>query len=80
LGSQEPAVLPQRVYLRGHLASLFAELEIDRALALDLFDRQYPRESKIEPAPEPRFGPVTMAIVAGLGCIAILAVILAFVH
>jgi cytoskeletal protein RodZ len=80
LGSQEPAVLPQRVYLRGQLASIMRELRTDSADALEVFDAQYPSESKIEAAPDPRLPPMTMAIVAGLGGIAIIAVILAFVR
>lgn len=80
LGSEEPAVLPQRVYLRGHLGSMARELDVDVGQVLGLFDAQYPSESKIEEAPVTRFHPGTMAVAAGLGGIAIFAVILAFVH
>src|SRR2546423_385829 len=80
MGSQEPAVLPQRVYLRGHLVSIVRELRVDLAQVLALFDAQYPTAPKIDDEPEKSSHPMTMFIAAGLGCIAIIAVILAFVH
>jgi cytoskeletal protein RodZ len=80
LGSREPAVLPQRVYLRGQLANVARYAGLDVASALAQFDEEHPPESRIEAAPVPRFAPMTMAFFAGLGGIAIIAVILAFVR
>jgi cytoskeletal protein RodZ len=80
LGSREPAVLPQRIYLRGQLEVVARHIGVDVHEALSRFDVEHPAESRIEEAPTSRFTPVTMAFIAGLGSLAILAVILAFVR
>ncbi len=73
-------VLPERVYLRGHLAVLARELRLDVAALQSRFDIESPElpTTKIV-APPPRFQGAGVAVVAGLAGIAILAVVLSFV-
>jgi cytoskeletal protein RodZ len=81
LGATDPAILPQRIYLRGHVGVIAKDLGLDPVDAYARFDRENPTESKIEAAVvEPRFSKASMAGVAALGGIGIIAVILAFVH
>jgi cytoskeletal protein RodZ len=80
LGATDPAILPQRVYLRGHVAVIAKELALDHAETLRRFDREYPNESKIEAAPEPRISRASVAAAAALSGIGIIAIILAFVN
>jgi cytoskeletal protein RodZ len=80
LGATDPAVLPQRIYLRGQVGVLAKDLGLDLVEAYRRFDNENPTESKIEAvAREPRINRVTMAAAAALGGIGIIAVILAFV-
>jgi hypothetical protein len=81
LGDEGSALLPERVYLRGHLNVLLNEMQVaDGELGLRLFDLEY--DQPIEPETleaAPTYGVGTMAVGAGLGCVALLAVIVAFV-
>lgn len=73
------AVLPERVYLRGHLGVVANELGLDRSEMNDLFDRAYPRSQNVSLGPvAPRLSTGSMALMAGLGGMALLAVVLAF--
>jgi len=73
------AVLPERVYLRGHLGVVANELGLDRGEMNELFDRAYPPSQNVSIGPVgPRFSAGSMALVAGLGGMALLAVVLAF--
>lgn len=73
------AVLPERVYLRGHLGVVANELGLDRTEMNDLFDRAYPPNQSVSLGPAgPRFSTGSMALVATLGGMALLAVVLAF--
>jgi cytoskeletal protein RodZ len=78
LGATDPAILPQRVYLRGHVGVVAKDLGLELSEAFERFDREYPTESKVEPVVEPRSSRVSMAAAAALGGIGIIAVILAF--
>ncbi len=73
------AVLPERVYLRGQLLVLARRVGLDEARALALFDDAYPEPATRDIEVERRFPAGVMALAAGLGCVAILAVVLAFV-
>lgn len=75
------SLLPERVYLRGHLSVLATDLCLDREQTLALFDDAYPAAPTTQDliAQNPRFGTGSMAVAAGLACAAILAVVLAFV-
>jgi cytoskeletal protein RodZ len=78
---EEPisAVLPERVYLRGQLVVLARELGLDGAELRRLFDEQYPAAPAREASPSTsRFSPASITLVAGMGCIALVAVVLAF--
>ena len=73
------AVLPERVYLRGHMLVLVRELDIAQEEALRLFDARYPEAPKTEDlVAQRRFGTGSVALAAGLAGIAVLAVVLAF--
>lgn len=81
LGATDPAIVPQRVYLRGHVGVIAKDLGLDLGEAYARFDREYPTESKIEEvAVQPGFSRASMAAAAALGGIGIIAVILAFAH
>ncbi len=81
LGENISAILPERVYLRGHLAVIAREMKLDPEESLALFDAENPpEENKIEAELEPRFGPGTLALAAGCGAIALVAIVLAFVQ
>ncbi len=82
LGENVSAVLPERVYLRGQVVILARELGIDPEEARQWFDDENPvahvtTEDLLE---APRFGPGTTIVAASLGCIALLAIVLAFVN
>src|SRR5262245_50157530 len=47
LGATDPAILPQRVYLRGHVGVVAKDLGIDLVEAYARFDAENPTESKI---------------------------------
>lgn len=79
LGSTEPAILPQRVYLRGHVGVLAKDLGVDMEDAFSRFDIEQPAEPKFYEEPDmPRVNRASMAAAAALGGIGIIAVILAF--
>lgn len=80
LGATDPAILPQRIYLRGHVGVFAKELGVDLVEAYARFDRENPTESRIEEAEQPRVSRGSMAAAAALGGIGIIAVILAFAH
>lgn len=79
LGAPVADVLPERVYLRGHLGLLVRELELDHTAVMDAFDAAFPRDPDPEDdsAPPPSFGRREFALAAGLGGVALLAVVLA---
>jgi cytoskeletal protein RodZ len=73
------ALLPERVYLRGQLCSLARELRLDPVEGLRHFDARYPVSPWSEEVAERgRFSVGTITLAAGLGCIAVVAVVLAF--
>jgi cytoskeletal protein RodZ len=79
LGDSGPAVLPPRIYLRGHLGLVASALELDPEEALRLFDETYPPDDDAPLTSDlPRLRMSSMAIAAGLTGVGILAVILAF--
>src|SRR5688572_26780883 len=80
LGGSDPAILPQRIYLRGFVGVLAIDLGVDQSLAFQRYDAENPTESKIEPAPESRVSRFSMAAVAAIGGIGVIAVILAFAN
>lgn len=80
LGSTEPAVLPQRVYLRGHLSVLARELGMDIEDTLHQFDLMFPRASEMERMERPRTNAAATAIGVGLVGIGVFAVILAWIR
>ncbi len=78
---EEPiaAVLPERVYLRGHLKVVARALKLDAEVMVELFDRAHPvapatTEQDVEPSRPIR----RLAVSAGLYGIAIIAVVVAF--
>lgn len=80
---EEPisGIVPERVYLRGHLSVLARELKIDRDETLALFDAAYPEAPTTEDLVNaPRFGTGSVAVAAGLATVALLAVVLAFAN
>ena len=79
LGAPVVDELPERVYLRGHLGLLVRELDLDHAAVMDAFDAAFPRdpEPEVEYGPPPAFGRRELALAAGLGGVALLAVVLA---
>ncbi|MCK6551958.1 helix-turn-helix domain-containing protein [Myxococcota bacterium] len=80
LGADDPAILPQRVYLRGHLTVLARELGVSVTDALAAFDREHPVAMAEEPRDEPRFPRTAVAGAAALCTIGIIAVLLAFLQ
>lgn len=75
------AVIPPRVYLRGHALVVAKELGVPSAEAGALFDESFPEsgDDSID-LTGPHFARAHMAIAAGLGSIAILALVLAIVR
>lgn len=74
------AILPERVYLRGHLGVLVREVGADVAHFEALFDEAFPLAQDEDEAPEQRrFRSQSMAVSATLGGVALLSVIAAFV-
>lgn len=75
------AVIPPRVYLRGHAMVVARELGIPVAEAGQLFDDSFPEsgDESID-LTGPAFARAHMALAAGLGSIAILALVLAIVR
>lgn len=81
LGEPVSAVLPERVYLRGHLGVLASELGADRSRLEAAFDADNPvDEVEMTRAPErDRFRAQSFAVTATLGGVALLSVVAAFV-
>ncbi|MEL6186958.1 MAG: hypothetical protein AAFU79_20220 [Myxococcota bacterium] len=75
------AVLPERVYLRGHLGVLAEELGADRGRLEAAFDAAHPADvSEKTPVPQrARFRAQSFAVTATLGGVALLSVVAAFV-
>lgn len=75
------AILPERVYLRGHMRVLARELSADVSELEALFDDAYPAAVAFAaPTPEKaRFRAQSMALSAALGGVAIASVVAAFV-
>lgn len=79
IGEDVNAVLPPRVYLRGHAGLLADELGIDRTELLDLFDQKYPEMIEAdEVVHAPRIPVRMVAVAAAMSGVGILAIILAF--
>lgn len=80
LGAPDPAILPQRIYMRGHIIIIARELGIPTDEAARLFDAEHPVERTVEEEVRPPgFNRPAVALAAGLCSIAVLAVILAFI-
>jgi len=77
---EEPisAVLPERVYLRGHTATLAKELGMDIEEVLRAFDVRYPTDPPSTGDLESGWATRSTIVGAGLGCFALIAVALAF--
>ncbi|MBK8013408.1 MAG: helix-turn-helix domain-containing protein [Deltaproteobacteria bacterium] len=73
------ALLPERVYLRGHLSILARELEIDVRDTQDLFELENPEPRTIDVLPPPRFSPNAIAVAAAIGGIAVFLIVLVLV-
>jgi cytoskeletal protein RodZ len=82
MGENVSAVLPERVYLRGQVLTLARELGLDVSAARELFEQEHPvvKPPVTEDIVEPRFSAGTTVLAASLGCIALLAIVLAFVN
>src|SRR5687767_5504988 len=80
LGENVSAVLPERVYLRGQLVLIAREIGVPIAEARAMFDAENPVvEVQSVDLDAPRISPGTTVLAASLGCIALLAIVLAFV-
>ena len=67
------------VEAQGRLSQLRAELGLDSAKIGELFDLAYPVKEKVGLTPvAPRFSTGSLALMVGLGGMALLAVVLAF--
>ena len=74
------AILPERVYLRGHLGVLARELGTDVSACESLFDAAFPVALNPPESPErARFRTQSVAVSAALGGVAVLSVVAAFV-
>ncbi len=80
MGQPISSMLPERVYMRGHLGVVAAELGLDRAKMNEMFDQAYARGEVTKPSPSSRshIGAASVAVMVGLGGMAVLAVVLAF--
>ena len=80
LGEDVSVILPERVYLRGQVAAISRELGLDPAEAKATFDREHPEVARPEHLSGGRaLSHRSLAVAATFGCIAIVAVVLAFV-
>lgn len=80
LGGTDPALLPSRVYLRGHLLLVVNELALDPVRALALFDLAFPIAPDSMPGSElPRMSRASVAFAAGLAGLGVLAIVLSVV-
>lgn len=77
---EEPisAVLPERVYLRGHTSTIARELGMDVEEVLRAFDVRYPVDAPDTDDIESGWARRSTIVGAGLGCFALIAVALAF--
>lgn len=73
------ALLPERVYLRGHLSILAREVNMDIKDTQDLFELENPEPRTEDLIPPTRANPNTVALAAALGGIAVFAIVLALV-
>lgn len=74
------AILPERVYLRGHLMVLAQELRCRSDEIARLFEEAYPDDRDAPELPEKeRFRQQSVAVSAALGGVALLSVVAAFV-
>ncbi|MBX2811126.1 MAG: helix-turn-helix domain-containing protein [Myxococcales bacterium] len=81
LGERVSAILPERVYLRGHLGVLAISLGADRTALESAFDATFPlvQEQQAMPVAQTRFRSQSMAVGAALGGVALLSVVAALV-
>lgn len=79
LGEPPTGVLPERVYMRGHLSVLAKELGIDEPEVLANFDKAYPKALKDTASDSSGSLPArTLILMVCLGGLALLAVVFAF--
>lgn len=78
LGEDDGGILPARIYLRGHLTVIAKELGLSVPEVLEALEASHPAPPQKELIVERRLPAVTIAVAAGLGGIAILAVVIAF--
>lgn len=80
MGEPVSAVLPERIYLRGHLSVLARELGANVASLESIFDEAFPEAVEEEETPEQsRFRSQSVALSAALGGVALVSVVAAFV-
>ncbi len=72
-------ILPERVYLRGHLGVLADQLGADRSAWLKAFDNVFPASNPADVTKPRGMSTTNVAMVAGLGTVAVVAVTVAFV-
>lgn len=70
------AILPERVYLIGHLSVLAQELRLDVQEMVAIYDRENPIPTTTDLVPPKRPNPTKIALAAGLGGIAIFMIVL----
>jgi cytoskeletal protein RodZ len=74
------AILPERVYLRGHLRVIAREVGADVGRCETLFDEAFPEDDPEGDTPsQSRFRSQSVAVSATLGGVAVLSVVAAFV-
>ncbi len=79
MGEPVSAILPEPVYLRGHLALLAVELGIGSQELVTLYDAENPmQDTRTDYGPSESFRRNTFAVGATLGGVALIAVVLAF--
>ncbi|MGF1508519.1 MAG: helix-turn-helix domain-containing protein [Myxococcota bacterium] len=78
LEEEVAGVLPDRAYLRGHTATLAKELGMDVEGALGAFDQRMPRAQVVSDEAQPVFPRNTALVGAGLGCLAVITMVLVF--
>jgi cytoskeletal protein RodZ len=80
MGEPISSMLPERVYMRGHLGVVAAQLGLDREKMNEMFDQAYARGEVTSSAQSSRshIGAASLVVMVGLGGMAVLAVVLAF--
>lgn len=78
LGREQDGIPPPRTYLLGHLTVVARELGLGLDVVRPAFEASFPAPPPKDLVPERRLPAVTIAVAAGLGGIAILAVVIAF--